>query len=87
MAVGGSGVEVGAEAVGVFGLPKREAQALNPKANNAIKIRLRKSFLIRSGRRVLGETSVVLYRNRGLKNIVWIIPMKNPSPILGEGLG
>jgi hypothetical protein len=24
---------------------------------------------------------------RGLKNIVRIIPMKNPSPVLGEGLG
>src|SRR5688572_15247242 len=26
-------------------------------------------------------------KTRGLKNIVRIIPMKNPSPVLGEGLG
>jgi len=78
--VGGAGVGLGTEGVGVLGVPKREAQADKTKAK--VKINLRKSFLIRFSRRVLWETSETLFKKWRLKNIVRIIPTKNPSPTL-----
>jgi len=80
--VGVAEVGLGTGGVGVLGVPKREAQADKPKARVRINIRLPKFFLIRSSRRVLQETSEVLFKKRGLKNIVRIIPTKNPSPTL-----
>jgi hypothetical protein len=78
--VGGAEVGLGTGGVGVLGVSKREAQADKPKARVRINIRLPKSFLIRPSRRVLQETSEVLFKKRGLENIVRIIPTKNPSP-------
>jgi len=59
VAVGGSGVKVGKEGVGVPDVPKKEAQA----------------------ERLIPKTRINCDKTeRGLKNIVRIIPTKNPSP-------
>ncbi len=61
--VGGSGVEVGMEGVGVFEIPN-EAQAERLTVRNRIRIKLR-----------------IFFVDGNLKNIVEIIPTKNPHPL------